>query len=259
MKRLFTIFLCLLYLSLPVAAQDAKENKEVDLLGLIFQRIIGGQGSVAVSSYGNSETFTIDGVNHLHRFINYVSIADGPVEIVYPPNWAVAVPITVAGDTGVSSVRKGNTLQIDYTYKIVDNTGGLVDWLLTVTLRNLTTQALNVCYYAYLDYDLFESFAGDVATYDAVDLDLNVPTLRVQKVEREGVFILSDVNNLSRDWRIGVFPTVLDFLESAVRCLPLGATVSPFGPEDFTSALQFPVLIPVDGSVSLNLRMGRYQ
>src|SRR6266849_9901809 len=112
MKKLATVALLTMCLSITMLAQT-KEKGDAVTLGGVFQRITDGQGSLKINPYGLVDSFTIDGVNNIHQFVNFVSINNGPIEAVNRPGWAVFSPLVIIDNTGQSSVRKGNTLQMD--------------------------------------------------------------------------------------------------------------------------------------------------
>jgi len=258
MRRVTTILLLLWSLLATLMAQKQKEG-ESPVLGTIFRRVADGQGAVTLNSYGLGDTFIIDGVNHLHRFVHYLSINYGPVAAVNRPDWVVVRPLTIEGNRGTSTVQFANALEIQFDHTVLDNGKRLVDWTTDVVFKNLTAEEMFICYYPYVDYDLFGSFGDDIGVYHAIDQELGLSVIRVQKVETEGVFLFADASGGSLDFRMEEFPRVRDLLEGSPGCTLLGGIESPSGPNDFTAALLYVLALPPDTPTPVRLWLGRYQ
>src|SRR5262249_40870603 len=152
------------------------------------------------NSYGSAVSlrFGTDpgAIDHLFQYMNFLSINNQPSEVIGDYDWSVLARLNVDGNTGRSSVQRGGLLQVDFFQRL--SAGGdsdqLVDWFFTVTFTNLTARTMRLCYYPYLDYDLWGSRYDDTARYSGVDLDLGVPSMRVQKEGIPGTFLLADLD-----------------------------------------------------------------
>ena len=108
-----------------------------------------------------------------------MSINNGPIEEVAEPDWVLINNLEISCGRGFSSVGKEQILRIDITNAIRDSGNGLVSWLSTVPFTNILTDDMNLCYYPYVDYDLFDASENDWATFAAFDPDLDIPAIRV--------------------------------------------------------------------------------
>jgi len=249
-------------------AAASKEKTEVTILGYSFLPVTDGQGTIRINSFGNTWVnpsrlgFSIGGVGHVAEFGNYLSINNGRVERTGDSGWgwSVVSPLAIEGGTATSTVQRQDALQISFTHTVRDNGGGLVDWFVTAEFTNLSDGELDVCYFPYIDYDLFETQFNDTATYSAVDNDFVSPAVRVRKLGREEVFVFVDLDGSSTEWRVREWsPSPSDPLLSGQSCITLDDMVTPFGPGDFTSAHKFPLALAAVEAVTIDLQLGRFQ
>jgi hypothetical protein len=259
MKTLFTVTALVICGAAAAEAENKirSEKAPAGTLGSYLQPITDGQGTLRINSFGRADYFSEGPVNHLFESLQFVSINNGPMEEVAEPDWVLINNLEISGGRGFSSVGKEKILRIDITNVIRDRGNGLVTWFATVTFTNLLNDDMNLCYYPYVDYDLFDASENDLAAFAASDPDLGIPAIRVSKQGWPEVFLFANLDNLSMDYRIGEYPTVLDVLSNAQSCVDLGGFVTPFGPGDFSSALKFPLVIAPGKSATVNLRMGR--
>ena len=263
MKRMLAIPLLIVNMA-AVRTAARQEKTEATILGSSFLPVTDGQGAIRINSFGNAGFdpsrlgFSIGGVGHLAEFNNYVSINNGRVEITGESGlgWSVVSPLAIDGGTATSTVQRQDALQIRFTQTVRDNGGGLVDWFVSAQFTNLSGAELDVCYFPYLDYDLFGTELNDTATYSAVDDDFVRPAVRVRKLGREEVFVFVDLDGSSTEWRIRQW-TSDSF--SGEGCITLDDMVTPFGPGDFTSAYKFPLALAPGETVAIDLQLGRFQ
>src|SRR5216683_1903443 len=177
MKRVGVISLLILSAGARLAAGQDIVESSIDGYG--YQGVFDGDGAIRINSFGNSWVhpsrlgFSIGGIGHLAEFSNYLSINNGRVEKTGDSGWGWSVvgPLAIEGGTATSTVQRQDALQITFTQTVRDNGGGLVDWFLSAVFTNLSDGELDVCYFPYLDYDLFGTQLNDTATYSAVDND----------------------------------------------------------------------------------------
>src|SRR5216683_1182 len=179
MNRVGVISLLILSAGARLAAAS-QDKAEPSILGYGYQTVSDGDGTIRINSFGNTPPedgyrsgFSIAGVGHVAEFSNYLSISNGRVEKTGDSGWGWSVisPLEIVGNTATSTIQRQEALQITFTQTVRDNGGGLVDWFLSAVFTNLSDGELDVCYFPYLDYDLFGTQLNDTATYSAVDND----------------------------------------------------------------------------------------
>jgi hypothetical protein len=270
MRKLLVMALLVLCMGTLALAQKKQKGGEPSISGLTPREVTDGQVTLIVNSYGNLPDVggdlligppTMASSSNVFEYINYVSVNNGAVEALGSNlSWSIVNGLAIQGATATSTVKKGQILQVDFSHAVADNGGGLGDWFMSVTFTNLTDQDMSLCYYPYMDYDLFGVATDNSATYAAADPDLGVPTIRVTSAGHPGaVFVVSDYDGLSTDWQIGAHPTVKNILTAGMNCIALGNTGSPFGPGDFTGALKIPLAIAAGDSATVDLQFGRIQ
>jgi hypothetical protein len=262
MRKLLVTTLLVLCMAVLALAQKKPKGGEPGISGLTPMRVTDGQVTLIVNSYGNLPEVGGDllfgGTSNVFEYINFVSVNNGAVE-AFGGNltWSIVNSLAIDGSTATSTVKKGQILQVDFYHTVADNGGGLGDWLMSVTFTNLTDQDMSLCYLPYMDYDLFGVAGDNSALYGVAD---GVPSICVSSAGHPGaIFVVSDLDGLSSDWRIDAFPMLKNLLTSSRNCPRLGSTGSPFGPGDFTGAFKIPLTIAAGDSATVNLQFGRIQ
>lgn len=267
MKRGGVISLLILSAGARLAAAG-QDKVESSIDGYGYQGVFDGDGAIRINSFGNAPEdsrrlgFSIAGVGHVAEFSNYLSINNGRVERTGDSGWGWSVisPLAIEGSTATSTIQRQDALQITFTQTVRDNGGGLVDWLVSAEFTNVSDSGLDVCYFPYLDYDLFTSELNDTATYSDTDNDFASPAVRVKKLGREEVFVFVDLDGSSAEWRIREWSSApSDPLRSGQSCITLGDAVTPYGPGDFTAAYKFPLALAPGETVAIDLQLGRFQ
>jgi hypothetical protein len=142
-----------------------------------------------------------------------------------------AVPV-VSGNHMTLSYREaeGFTSRLEYT---INNINGIARVTGTNFITNEGNTALDLDFFNYIDYDMNASAGGD----QAVVLTGN-PALRMSITDPAGV-ISAEYRALDADaYQVGAFSGVRTLLTDA-DVDNLNNTGSPFGPGDFTAALQW--------------------
>lgn len=168
MKRSIFVLVLVLSLALPTLlwAQEAKEpffSEESEPPQTVTLTNMGC--AVALDSFGRTTNYNVAAPcgNVMFEHIDYVSVNNGPVRIVAPPNFTIVSPITATGNTATSTVSMG-ALTITFNHFLGPPTSNFssCEWVTSVDVSSNNPND-TVCYYSYTDYDViaFRSNAGD--------------------------------------------------------------------------------------------------
>lgn len=169
--------------------------------------------------------------------INY-AIA-GPTTQVGGGNSASVTFNGIAGGSGLPGAFEGFDVTINYT---ITDTGSQAHMHTTTTVTNLSAIAQDISLINYFDYDI-QGFSGDeaVATSNG-DVTITVrDPVAVGQIRRVGIGADS--------FGIGNYNGLLNGLIAGDTLTDVG---SPFGPGDFTGAMQWDLNVAGGGSVSVN-------
>src|SRR5699024_6276990 len=115
----------------------------------------------------------------------------------------------------------------------------------TVTLSTAVTgPAVNLSFFNYFDFDVAGTSAGDSAT-----LMSDNPALRMRIVDTNGSIAEARALDASA-YQVGSFSNVRNLLTNA-NADNLNNTGLPFGPGDFTGAVQWDVLLNPGNTITL--------
>jgi len=233
-------------------------------LGASAYLMVDGNARAGLDSWafsGNSmgpNQLSFDGgvTDHLYELYGYLGNASSVVRVI-PANFDELVPIGGAGSTASSRLvlnaagaaalgLSAGDITLDYGFELREATRSLI-WDVGVTNAGLAT--LDLVFYAYFDLDLEGDFGNDLATG-------GVGGFRV--VDGATGFDLGVGSSSAADhYQVAAFPNVqvvLDALQGA-GAADLPDTGAPFGPGDFTGALQFDFSIAPGGSQGLGIAL----
>ena len=190
--------------------------------------------------------------DHVYEVYGYLGNA-GSVVRVTPANFDELVPIGGAGSTASSQLvlnaagaaalgLAAGDITLDYGFEIRDATRSLI-WDVGVTNAGLAT--LDLVFYAYFDLDLEGTFGNDLATG-------GIGGFRVAD-GATGFDLSAGLSTAAGHYQVASFPNVQVALDAmqGTGATDLPDTGSPFGPGDFTGALQFDLSIAPGGSQGL--------
>jgi len=205
-----------------------------------------------------SNLLSFDGgaTNHLFELYGYLGNASSVVRVT-PTNFDELAPIAGAGSTASSQLVLNATgatalgltageIRLDYSFGIVEATRSLV-W--DVAVNNDGAAPLDLVFYAYLDLDMEGDFENDLATGGAGGF-------RVQDAVT-GFDLGVGSSSAADHFEVAPFPNLQSTLDGmqGVGAANLGDSGTPFGPADFTGALQFDFSLAAGGSQGLGIRL----
>jgi hypothetical protein len=206
----------------------------------------------------DSNVLSFDGgvTNHLYEMYGYLGNATSVVRVT-PANFDELVPIAGVGSTASAQLVLNATgatalglavgeIRLDYTFDIVEATRTLI-W--DVAVSNDGTAPLDLVFYAYLDLDLEGDFGNDLATGDAGGFRVQDGTT--------GFDLGVGSSTVADHYEVAPFPNLQGALDGmlGVGAADLGDSGTPFGPADFTGALQFDFSVAPGGSQGLGIRL----
>ena len=189
-----------------------------------------------------SNLLSFDGglTDHLYEMFGYLGNSSSVVQVT-PTNFDELTPISGSGSTASSQLVLNATgaaqlglaagdLTLDYAFAIDEATRSLV-WDVDVTSASASTLAL--VFYAYLDFDLEGSFGDDLATGGPGGFQVTDGSTGFDLMV--GSLVAAD------HFQIAPYSALLASLGAmqGVGASDLSDSGSPFGPADFTGALQF--------------------
>jgi hypothetical protein len=194
--------------------------------------------------------------DHVYEIYGYLGNTSNVVRVT-PANFDEQVAIGGSGSTASSQLVLNATgaaalglaagdITLDYGFQISDATQSLI-W--DVGVNNASLAPLDLVFYAYFDLDLEDSFDDDLATG-------GVDGFRV--TDGATGFVLAVGATAAADhYQVSTFPIVRNALDAmqGVGVADLPDTGTPFGPGDFTGALQFDVSVAAGGSQGLGITL----
>ncbi len=206
----------------------------------------------------DSNQLSFDGglTDHLYEMFGYLGNAISSVR-VNPTYFDELTPISGAGSTASSQLvlnaagaaelgLLAGDITLDYAFEIAEATRSLV-W--DVSVSNASAAALDLVFYAYLDLDLEGSFGDDLATGGPAGFHVT---------DGGTGFDLMIASGTAADrFEIAPYPglqTALDAMQG-VGAADLSDSGSPFGPADFTGALQFDFSLAAGGSQGFGMTL----
>jgi len=204
----------------------------------------------------DSNRLSFDGgvTDHLYELYGYLGNANSVVRVT-PANFDEAVAIGGVGSTASSQLLlnaagaaelglAAGDIRLDYAFAIVESTRSLV-WDVSVTNTSLAT--LDLVFYAYVDLDLEGSVENDLATG-------GVGGFRVTD-ETTGFDLAFRSSTAADRFEVAAFPNLQTALDNmlGVGAADLANTGTPFGPADFSGALQFDFSLAPGGSQGLGM------
>lgn len=206
----------------------------------------------------DSSVLSFDGgfTDQVYEMYGYLGNASSIVRVT-PTHFDELTPMGGVGSTASSQLvlnaagaaelgLSAGDIVLDYAFALSEATRSLV-WDVEVTSASAST--LDLVFYAYVDLDLEESFGNDLATggpggFQVIDGDTGF-TLMV------GSMVAAD------HFEIAPFPvlqTTLDAMQGA-GAADLADAGGPFGPADFTGALQFDFSLAPGGSQGFGMML----
>ena len=137
-------------------------------------------------------------------------------------------------------------ITLDYAFEIAEATRSLV-W--DVSVINASAATLDLVFYAYVDLDLEGSFGNDLATGGPAGFHVTDGGT--------GFDLMIGSWSAADHFQIAPFPglqTALDAMQG-VGAADLSDAGSPFGPDDFTGALQFDFSLAPGGSQGFGMTL----
>ncbi|HEY8154792.1 MAG TPA: PEP-CTERM sorting domain-containing protein [Myxococcota bacterium] len=220
---------------------------------------VAGLDSWAFSgSSPDSSLLSFDGglTDHLFEFYGYLGNASSVVRVT-PLHFDELAPIAGVGSTASSQLvlnavgaaelgLLAGDIRLDYAFEISETTRSLV-WDVGVT--NASTASLDLVFYAYLDLDLEGDFGNDLATGGAGGF-----------LVTDGAtgFDLSVGSTTAADrFEVAPYPNLQSALDGmlGVGAANLADAGTPFGPADFTGALQFDFSLAPGGSQDFGMTL----
>jgi len=206
----------------------------------------------------DSNRLSFDGglTDHMFELFGYLGNASSVVRVT-PANFDELVPIGGVGSTASSQLvlnasgaaelgLLAGDITLDYAFQLAEATRSLV-WDVGVTNNGLA--ALDLAFYAYVDLDLEGDFGNDLATGGVGGF---------RAADDATGFDLGFASSTAADhFEIAPFPNLQAALDNmlGVGAADLADTGSPFGPADFTGALQFDFLLAPGGSQGLGMTL----
>jgi len=206
----------------------------------------------------DSNRLSFDGglTDHMFELYGYLGNATSVVPVT-PFSFDELVPIGGIGSTASSQLLlnaagaaalglAAGDIRLDYGFEISDATRSLL-WDVGVT--NLGLATLDLAFYAYFDLDLEGSFGNDLATG-------GIGGFRVADAAT-GFDLGVGSSTAAGHYQVASFPFVQDALDAmqGTGAANLPDTGAPFGPGDFTGALQFDFSVAPGGSQGLGIML----
>jgi hypothetical protein len=205
---------------------------------------------------GNVLSFDGGATDHIYEMYGYLGNASSVVRVM-PAHFSEQISINGVGGAASSQLWLNATgaaelglsagdITLDYSFALDGTTRSLI-WDVDVTSASGAT--LDLVFYAYVDLDLEGSVGDDTATGglpgfhvtdDATGFDLTV-----------GSMVAADHFEIA-PWP--VLQSTLDAMQG-VGAADLADTGSPFGPSDFTGALQFDFSLAPGGSQGFGMTL----
>jgi hypothetical protein len=201
-------------------------------------------------------SFDAGATDHLTELYGYLGNASSSVRVV-PAYFDELVPIAGAGNMASSSLvlnaagaaelgLAAGDITLDYDFAIVEATRTL-SWDIGVNNLSLVTQ--NLVFYAYVDLDIENSWGNDLASGGLGGF-----------VVTDGAtgFELAFATPVAADhFEIAAFPFLQMTLDAmqGVGVADLSDSGAPFGPGDFTGALQFDFALAPGGTQGVGITM----
>jgi hypothetical protein len=206
----------------------------------------------------DSSQLSFDGglTDHVYEIYGYLGTTSSVVRVT-PANFDELVPINGSGGTASSQLVLNATgasalglaagdITLDYAFSISDATRSLI-W--DVGVNNASLAPLDLVFYAYLDLDLEGDFGNDLATGGVGGFLVTDGTT--------GFGLTIGSSSAADHYQVAAYPNVqvaLDAMQGAGPAnLPDAGT--PFGPGDFTGALQFDFPVAAGGSQGLGITL----
>jgi hypothetical protein len=199
----------------------------------------------------DSNQLSFDGglTDHLYEMFGYLGNAISSVRM-NPVNFDELTPISGAGSTASSQLvlnaagaaelgLLAGDITLDYAFEIAEATRSLI-W--DVSVSNASAAALDLVFYAYVDLDLEGDFGNDLATGGPAGFHVT---------DGGTGFDLMIGSMVAADhYEIAPFPGLQAALDNmqGVGAANLSDSGSPFGPADFSGALQFDFSLAPGGS-----------
>jgi hypothetical protein len=192
--------------------------------------------------------------NHVYELYGYLGNATGVARVV-PAFFDELVPIGGSGATASSQLvlnasgaallgLAAGDIRLVYDFALDE---AARSFLWDVELTNASAGPQDLTFYAYADFDLSGGATDDLADGGAGGFAL---------VDSVSAFELLFGASVAADhWLVGAYPGVQSLLDSlqGVGAQDLGDSGTPFGPGDFTGALQFGFSLAPGGSGTLGL------
>jgi hypothetical protein len=220
---------------------------------------LAGLDSWAFTGNGSDPTqLSFDGglTNHLFELFGYLGNANSVIRVT-PANFDELVPIGGAGNTASSQLvlnaagaaelgLAAGDITLDYDFAIVETPRSLT-WDVGVT--NGSAATLDLVFYAYLDLDMEGDFGNDLAT-GAPD------GFRVTD-GATGFDLTFGSTAVADHFEVASWPNLRNALDGmqGSPAADLADTGTPFGPGDFTGALQFDFSVAAGGSQGLGITL----
>jgi hypothetical protein len=206
------------------------------------------------SSDPNQLSFDAGITDHVYEIYGYLGTASSVVRVT-PVNFDELVPIGGSGSTASSQLVLNATgaaalglaagdITLDYGFTLSDATHS---FLWDVSVGNASLAPLDLVFYAYFDLDMEGTYDNDLATG-------GVDGFRVAD-GATGFELQLGSSTAADHYQIADFPIVRDALDAmqGAGAADLPDTGAPFGPGDFTGALQFDFSIASGGSQGLGI------
>jgi hypothetical protein len=206
----------------------------------------------------DSNLLSFDGglTDHVYEIFGYLGNASSVVRVT-PTNFDALVPIGGSGSAASSQLVLNATgaatlglaagdITLGYDFALSDATRSLV-W--DVSVNDASLAPLDLVFYAYFDLDLEGDFGNDLATGGVSGFQL---------VDGTTGFELAIASSTAADhFQVAAYPNVQVTLDAMQGTGPadLPDAGTPFGPGDFTGALQFGVPLAAGGSQGLGITL----
>jgi hypothetical protein len=203
------------------------------------------------SPESNLLSFDAGTTDHLFELYGYLGNANGVVRVV-PTYFDELVPIAGAGATAASRLVLNaagaaelglapGDITLDYGFGLVEATRSLV-W--DIGVNNLSALTQDVSFYLYLDLDLEGDWSNDLATG-------GVNGFRVTD-GGTGFELAFGTPAPADHFEIAAYPGLQALLDAmqGTGAADLADTGTPFGPGDFSGALQYDFTLAPGGSGS---------
>jgi hypothetical protein len=194
--------------------------------------------------------------DHVYEVFGYLGNAASVVRVT-PTNFDELVPISGAGDSASSQLILNPTgaaalglapgdIRLAYDFELREATRALI-WDVGVT--NASGAALDLVFYAYFDLDLEGDFGNDLASGGIGGFDVT---------DGATGFELAIGSSAGADhFQVAAYPNVQAALDAmlASGAADLPDAGAPFGPGDFTGALQFDFSLAPGDSQALGITL----